>query len=192
MSNWTYKDIFSNLRVGTPLFSALTVDFTGAIGDVLNRKDLYDPDGALVGFIVTAHAIAVGTPAANIELQLWESDEITDPQTLTAPTQVDDEYIHGYAMNGSRAVIPNPAYDTSLPPYIQDDRVNLPGPVLPKLDDAAGQADSSFWFQYIGNAEYVQLYSLQTTTGAAVLTCTPVYSSHSMHNMVNPPPQGEG
>lgn len=180
-----YRDIFHLFKVGPPLFVNLSVTADGFLGDVLDRRDLDDPDGDLVGLILVADAVTTADGTNFIDFEIFEADEKSSPTALISGTKVDDTDILGFTDDGIRSVIPNPDFDATQPETVQAEDVNLQDGFFPRID-ATAQAGHSFWFSYRGERDVIQIFANETGTADANVTCVPVFGSMKTRNMVNP------
>lgn len=194
-----YNDIFHQLEFGAPLFSGVQITAAGKLGNVLDRRDLVDPDGDLIGFVLHTDAVATADAANYITIVLHHADEKTDGQTLTDGAKVNvgtgsqgegsgsDSDVLGYTVDGVRQVKANPAYDATLTATAQTEQKNLQDGVFPKLNDTA-LAGKIFFFCYRGYKDVLQLFAEETGSADVTVTAFPVFSSRRTRNLVNPTP----
>lgn len=193
-----YKDIFSGLTIGPALFNNLNVSAAGKLGLVLDRRDLEDPAGDLVGFAVIAHAIATATPTDFIKLVLHEADEKSDASTLINGAIVNvgtgtegsgsDSDVLGYAVDGVREVIVNPAFDDVQPATTQTEGKFIQDGVFPLIDDT-GLAGAVFWLSYRGYKDVLQFFAEKGPGSVSGnFTAFPITGSMRTRNLVNPVP----
>lgn len=181
-------DLFHTLKVGAPLFSNAQVTASGAIGNVLDRRDLDDPDGLLVGFILHTDLVAAADGSNYLQIEIYEADEKTNPTTLTSGTLVADADLLGFTADGVRSVSANPDYDSTQPEGVREPDPNIQNGFLP-LINATTLVDMAFFFAYRGYSNCVQVYANETGIADATFTCIPVYMSRAgaTQNLVNPP-----
>lgn len=180
-----YKDLFHKLKVGAPLFAGVQVTADGYLGNVLDRRDLSDPDGDLIGFIMTVDAAATADATNFIEFEVHEADEKTSATALTSGAKAADADILGWTDNGVRSRVTNPNFDANAVETTRTDLQYNQDGFYPKVD-ATTMAGHAFWFAYRGYKTCLQIYANETGTADVTVTCIPVYASRKTRNMVNP------
>lgn len=180
-----YKDLFHQLQIRAPLASGVQVTASGKIGNVLDRRDLDDPDGDLVGLIIVADAVATASAGNELQLELHEADEKSAADTLTNGAKAADADVLGYTEDGVRSVSANPDFDATKTETTQTEQPNLQDGVMPLINDT-DQAGKAFWVAYRGYKNCVQVFAAETGTADATFTIIPVIASRQTRNLVNP------
>ena len=187
MSAAMMKDIFHAISNGAPLFSGLQITGPGKLGNVLDRRDLDDPSGDLIGFFLHVDAVAAADADNFIDVVIWEADEKDDATTLTAGAKAEEADILGYTRDGVRSVIANPDFDATATATTVSEPKFLQDGTFPRINDLA-PVGTVLWFAYRGHKDVIQLFAEETLTADVTLTAFPVFGSMRTRNLVNPRP----